>query len=75
MNMENWKLGVSSGAAASIDRWVFESYRENGIELMEISLPYEKYAAINWRETAKNANETNSICAFLLFFRFIFSSF
>lgn len=59
MNMENWKLGVSSGAASSIDRWVFEAYRENGIELMEISLPYEKYAEINWRETAKNAKETN----------------
>ncbi len=58
MKATEWKFGVSSCAANSISREVFEAYARNQIALMEISLPWELYPSIDWKEVAETAAAT-----------------
>jgi len=57
-NSKIQKVGMSSCYKLRIDRPIFEEYAASGIEAMEISLPHDQYAAIDWQATAKNARET-----------------
>ena len=56
MKAIDWKLGVSTCASNSLEEHVFASYLQNGIEVMEISLPTEMYALIDWKNTQKYAD-------------------
>lgn len=58
MKATDWKLGLSSCATDSIDRSVFEAYAQNGIQVMEISLPMQMYLEIDWKAAKKDALET-----------------
>ena len=58
MNAMDWKLGLSSCCRGRVDRALFEEYAANGIDCMEISLPYEKYVQLDWKAAAESAKAT-----------------
>lgn len=49
---------MSSSAVNSLERSVFEAYAQNGIRVMEISLPWEMYPSIPWNDVRRFASET-----------------
>lgn len=59
MNATDWKLGLSTCATNSLEKEVFEAYAENGIRIMEISLPTAMYDSIRWKSIAGYAKETD----------------
>lgn len=59
MKATTWKLGLSTCATESLDRIFFDTYAENGIQVMEISLPTQMYPQIDWKTAKKDALETN----------------
>lgn len=58
MTAAEWKSGASSCAENSIDRDVFLRYKDAKIDMMEISLSYDKYKDIDWKNTLKYSKET-----------------
>ena len=44
-----WPVGLSTCAFGRLDASVFEAYAAHGIRRMEISLPTEKYADLDWK--------------------------
>lgn len=58
MHATDWKLGLSSSAVNSLERAVFEAYAQNGIQVMEISLPWEMYPSIAWQEVGRSSADT-----------------
>ncbi len=59
MNATQWKLGLSTCASNSLSKDVFEAYAQNGIRVMEISLPTLMYDTIQWKEVAEYSKETD----------------
>ncbi|MBQ7793940.1 MAG: sugar phosphate isomerase/epimerase [Clostridia bacterium] len=58
MKATDWKLGVSSCFLKSLERDAFEEYVKNNVPLMEVSLDWNKYADIKWKELRANAEAT-----------------
>ena len=58
MHAADWKAGLSSSAVGSLEREVFEAYAQNGLQVMEISLPWEMYASIPWKDVQRLSAET-----------------
>lgn len=57
MRATDWKPGLSSSAVGSLEREVFEAYAQNGLQVMEISLPWEMYPTIAWRDVQRFASD------------------
>ena len=45
---KNWKLGLSSCSTRRVDEDTFAAYAAAGIEILEVSLPPERYADTDW---------------------------
>ncbi len=50
MRASDWKLGLSTCASDSVAEEVFAAYADAGIAVMEVSLPWEVYPSIRWKE-------------------------
>ncbi len=59
MNAPQWKLGLSTCAADSLEKETFDAYRQNGIRVMEISLPTKMYSLIRWKDILQYAKDTD----------------
>ncbi len=53
----NWKIGLSTGWQGRADREVFEFYRDNGIENMEVGMGHDNFFKLDWEELGRNAKE------------------
>lgn len=57
MRATEWKPGLSSSAVNSLEREVFDAYAQNGLQVMEISLPWEMYPSIAWKDVQRFASD------------------
>lgn len=53
----NWKIGLSTGWQGKADREVFEFYRDNGIENIEVATGHDNFFKLDWDELGLNAKE------------------
>ena len=57
--MKKFELGVSSCGVQDLTEKDFESYANAGISAMELSLGYDRYDSIKWKEVYDRAKRYN----------------